>query len=70
MASEHVIDLENQRYADIWSSSADVLVISPTDEERERAERQRAAFLRLQARAASDPVVADILTMLDVRMTG
>lgn len=65
MATERVIDLANQRYADRPYEGP--LPPSGAAEEQERAERQRAAFLRLQERAATDPVVADILAMLDVR---
>jgi hypothetical protein len=68
MAVERFIDLEHLRYADIPVTR--VLPVSSAPEEEQRAKRQREAFLRLQARAADDPVVADILTMLDARLTG
>lgn len=63
MATERVIDLENQRYADRPYEGP--LPLSGTAEAQARAHRQHLALARLKIRAAGgDDALADLLTVL------
>jgi hypothetical protein len=63
MATERIVDLANQRYADREFEGP--LPVSGSLEEAQRAHRQHLALLRLKIRAASgDDALADLLTVL------
>jgi hypothetical protein len=62
MATERVIDLKHQRYAD--REYAGLLPSSRALAEQEREDRRRRALLRLRLRAAEVPMVADLLIAL------
>lgn len=63
MATERIVDLENQRYADRPYDGP--LPVSGAAEAQARADRQHHALLRLKFRAASgDDALADLLTVL------
>jgi hypothetical protein len=63
VATERIIDLEHQRYADREFEGP--LPLSGAAEAAARDERQRRALLRLKIRAAGgDDTLADLLTVL------
>ena len=64
MASERIIDLENQRYAD--REVPDAAVIVPDPEEAARAERQQAALSRLRRRVREKPGPRTFLALADL----
>jgi hypothetical protein len=63
MATERIVDLAHQRYAD--RPYEGVIQAGPSAEEQARARRQQAALARLRARAAQhNEMAADILALL------
>lgn len=65
MATEHVIDLEHQRYADV--AYAEILPDSTAAEEQARAERAEASLGRLRRRVRGGAEETRLLTRADLK---